>query len=97
MIIVTLYYEEDYNPECDGYYIHLSGIINDELELQDDPILIKATVPALTQPRPDPGRALRQRSSARTTKPSRMAETRKGLKGGNLPWFVILMVITSLI
>ena len=40
MIIVNYYRAEDCNPETDGYYLHLAGVINDSLDLQYDIQLI---------------------------------------------------------
>lgn len=44
MIVVNYFQDEDYNPDTDGYYLHLAGVINDELELQDDVNLIKEAI-----------------------------------------------------
>ena len=44
MIVVNYYQEEDYNPETDGYYLVLAGVINDTLDLQDDVELIKEAI-----------------------------------------------------
>lgn len=40
MIIVNLYCEEDYNPEHDGFHLHLAGVVNDMLDLYYDIDLI---------------------------------------------------------
>ncbi len=40
MIIVNYYREEDFNPETDGYHLHLAGVINDSLDLNYDIQLI---------------------------------------------------------
>ena len=44
MIIVNLYFEEDYNPETDGYYLMLAGVVNDQLNLNYDPRLIEEAI-----------------------------------------------------
>lgn len=44
MIIVNVYYEEDYNPATDGYNLVLAGVINDQLDLDIDPHLIKEAI-----------------------------------------------------
>jgi hypothetical protein len=44
MIIINLYCEEDYNPDTDGYYLDVAGIINDTLDLNYDPELIKECI-----------------------------------------------------
>jgi len=44
MIVVNYYQEEDYNPDTDGYHLHLAGVINDTLELQDDVQIIKEAI-----------------------------------------------------
>ena len=41
MIIVNLYFEEDYNPETDGFHLHLAGVVNDTVDLYYDPQLIQ--------------------------------------------------------
>ena len=40
MIVVNIFFEEDYNPETDGYHLTLAGVINNELDLNYDPELI---------------------------------------------------------
>ena len=40
MIIVNLYCDEDYNPTTDGFYLHLAGLVNDTLDIYNDPNLI---------------------------------------------------------
>jgi len=40
MIIVNLYCDENYDPTTDGFYLHLAGVVNDELNLYSDPQLI---------------------------------------------------------
>ena len=40
MIIVNLYYEEDYDPATDGFHLHLSGLVSDTLDIYHDPDLI---------------------------------------------------------
>ena len=40
MIIVNLYCEEDYNPETDGFHLHLAAVVNDTIDLYNDPVLI---------------------------------------------------------
>lgn len=44
MIIVNLYYEEDYNQDTDGYQLMLAAVVNDELDLNVDPTLIKDAI-----------------------------------------------------
>ena len=44
MIIVNVYYEEDYNPTTDGYNLVLAGVINDQLDLDIDPQLINEAI-----------------------------------------------------
>ena len=44
MIIVNYYTSEDYNKETDGYYLHLAGVVNDMLNLDADPELIKECI-----------------------------------------------------
>lgn len=44
MIIVNVYYEEDYDPTTDGYHLILAGVINDQLDLDYDPQLIKDAI-----------------------------------------------------
>ncbi len=44
MIVVNYYQEEDYNPDTDGYHLHLAGVINDTLELQYDVELIQDAI-----------------------------------------------------
>ena len=55
MIVVNYYQEEDYNPETDGYYLYLAGIINDTLELQDDIDLIKEAIENSSEFKPENG------------------------------------------
>lgn len=44
MIIVNAYYEKDYNPTTDGYHLILAGVVNDQLDLDFDPQLIKDAI-----------------------------------------------------
>jgi hypothetical protein len=44
MIIVNAYYEEDYDPTTDGYQLILAGVVNDQLDLDYDPQLIKDAI-----------------------------------------------------
>jgi hypothetical protein len=36
MVVVNYYREEDYNPNTDGYHLHLAAVINDVLDLNND-------------------------------------------------------------
>lgn len=40
MIIVNYYRDEDYNPDTDGYMLHLASVVNDSLDLIYDIELI---------------------------------------------------------
>jgi hypothetical protein len=40
MIIVNYYQDEDYNPDTDGYNLHLAAVVNDVLDLTNDIDLI---------------------------------------------------------
>lgn len=44
MIIVNVYYQDDYNPDTDGYHLMLAGVVNDSLDLDNDPQLIKDAI-----------------------------------------------------
>jgi hypothetical protein len=44
MIIVNYFQDEDYNPETDGYSLHLAGMVNDHLDLDYDINLIKECI-----------------------------------------------------
>ncbi|WP_028375999.1 hypothetical protein [Leeuwenhoekiella sp. MAR_2009_132] len=44
MIIVNLYCDEDYNPETDGFHLHLAGVVNDTVDLYHDPQLIQECI-----------------------------------------------------
>ncbi len=44
MIVVNYYQEEDYNPDTDGYYLHLAAIVNDSLELLTEIEMIKEAI-----------------------------------------------------
>jgi len=44
MIIVNLYAEEDYDPTTDSYHLILAGVVNDQLDLDCDPQLIKEAI-----------------------------------------------------
>lgn len=53
MIIVNVYYEEDYNPATDGYHLILAGVINDQLDLDVDPELIKNAIDRIIEKKYD--------------------------------------------
>lgn len=40
MIVVNYFREPDYNPDTDGYHLHLAGVVNDTLDLNCDIQLI---------------------------------------------------------
>lgn len=44
MIIVNVYYEEDYNQATDGYHLILAGVINDYLDLNYDIQLVSDAI-----------------------------------------------------
>ncbi len=44
MVIVNLYCDEDYNPETDGFHLHLAGVINDSIDLYSDVELIQEAI-----------------------------------------------------
>lgn len=40
MIIVNLYCDEDYDSTTDGFHLHLAGLVNETLDIYNDPTLI---------------------------------------------------------
>ena len=44
MIVVNYYQSEDYNPATDGYMLHLAGVANDQLDLNNDIELIQECI-----------------------------------------------------
>lgn len=44
MVIVNLYFQEDYNPETDGFDVFLAAVVNDYFDIQVDPELIMEAI-----------------------------------------------------